>query len=120
MDTEEYKRRLLAEEKGLLHGIEEARAEALEASNQLVGDVADASASDLAADEQFGDVDRDTHLLQQVRDALRRIEDGTYGKCVVDGGPIEEKRLEAIPWTPYCRKHQESLEAANPPRTPTL
>jgi RNA polymerase-binding transcription factor DksA len=39
---------------------------------------------------------------------------------VVDGGPIEEKRLEAVPWTPYCLKHQKLLEAASQTRTPTL
>lgn len=120
MDTERYKRRLLAEEQRLLRGIEEARANALEPGAPPVGDAADASVSDLATDEQFGDADRDTSLLDQVRDALRRIEDGTFGKCIVDGGPIGEKRLDAMPWTPYCIQHQESLEASNPPRISTL
>lgn len=31
----------------------------------------------------------------------------TYGICIVDGEPIDEGRLEAVPWTPYCRKHAE-------------
>ena len=53
-------------------------------------------------------------------DALKRIDDGTFGTCVVDGGPIEEARLEAVPWTPYCLKHQQMREASAPPRTPTL
>jgi RNA polymerase-binding transcription factor DksA len=38
---------------------------------------------------------------------------------VVDGAPIEEKRLEAVPWTPYCLKHQQLLEGASRPK-PTL
>jgi RNA polymerase-binding transcription factor DksA len=42
-----------------------------------------------------------------VRAALRRIDDGTYGKCVLDD---EAKRLESVPWTPYCLKHQSKLE----------
>jgi len=53
-------------------------------------------------------------LIEQARDhlgaidaALRRIEDGTYGKCVDCGRPIEPARLEAVPWTPYCRADQE-------------
>jgi RNA polymerase-binding transcription factor DksA len=46
-----------------------------------------------------------------VRDALRRIEAGTFVTCTVDGGPIEPQRLEASPWVPYCLKHQEQLEA---------
>ena len=48
--------------------------------------------------------------LHKIEQALSRIEDGTYGRCVADGEPIDEKRLEAVPWTPYCRKHQSELE----------
>ena len=59
-------------------------------------------------------------VLRQVRGALQRIEQGTFGRCTVDGGPIEEKRLEAVPWTPYCLKHQQQLEAEQRTRTPTL
>jgi DnaK suppressor protein len=120
LNTSEYKRRLMAEEQRLLRGIDEARENAVNDDDHSVGDAADASVSDVAKDEQFGMADRDTTLLDQVRAALQRIEDGTYGKCVVDGGPIEEKRLNAMPWTPYCKKHQEALEASHPVQTPTL
>jgi len=50
-----------------------------------------------------------------VEEALARIDAGTYGLCVVDGESIDAKRLEAMPWTPYCLKHQTSLEANEPP-----
>ena len=33
---------------------------------------------------------------------------------------IQLKRLEAVPWTAYCLKHQELLEAASRPVTPSL
>ena len=52
-------------------------------------------------------------LLTEVEDALKRIEDGTYGNCVVCGQPIPEKRLEAIPWASRCVKDQEELEQRN-------
>ena len=52
-------------------------------------------------------------LLTEVEDALKRIENGTYGKCVVCGQPIPEKRLEAIPWAARCVKDQEQLEQRN-------
>lgn len=120
MNTNEYKRRLLAEEQRLIRGIDEARDNAVNDRDTSVGDAADASVSDVATDEQFSMADRDTTLLDQVRAALQRIDDGTFGKCIVDGGPIEEKRLNATPWTPYCKKHQEALEASHPVQTPTL
>ena len=59
-------------------------------------------------------------MLQQVRDALTRVDAGTFGRCIVDGGPIEEKRLDAMPWTPYCLKHEQLRNAATPSSTPTL
>ncbi|HLZ61254.1 MAG TPA: TraR/DksA C4-type zinc finger protein [Ktedonosporobacter sp.] len=52
-------------------------------------------------------------LLTEVQDALKRIENGTYGFCVVDGEPIPEKRLEAIPWAARCARHQAELEQQN-------
>lgn len=52
-------------------------------------------------------------LLTEVRAALKRIEDGTYGKCVVCGRPIPEKRLEAIPWAPRDAEHEAALEQRN-------
>ncbi len=52
-------------------------------------------------------------LLTEMQAALKRIEDGTYGKCVVCGKPIPEKRLEALPWAARCIKDEEQLEARN-------
>jgi len=40
--------------------------------------------------------------LSQVNKALLRLEQGTYGDCVVCGNSIHSKRLEAIPYTPFC------------------
>jgi DnaK suppressor protein len=41
-------------------------------------------------------------LLAEIDAALTRIEDGTYGICEGCGKPIDEDRLEAIPWTRFC------------------
>lgn len=36
--------------------------------------------------------------LRQIRAALKRIEDGTFGICVNTGDPIPEERLDAVPY----------------------
>lgn len=41
--------------------------------------------------------------ITQIRAALRRIEDGSYGDCMRCGEPIAAARLDVIPWTPLCR-----------------
>jgi len=50
--------------------------------------------------------------ISEVMDAIRRIENGTYGICEVTGKPIEEKRLQAIPWARYSLEGQQELERA--------
>ena len=42
--------------------------------------------------------------LDQIEAALERIEDGVYGSCVECDGRISKKRLNAIPYTPFCIK----------------
>ena len=45
--------------------------------------------------------------LIYVENALSRIENGTYGECEVCGKPIEEQRLEALPYATLCMEHAE-------------
>jgi DnaK suppressor protein len=82
--------------------------------------VATRDVADEVASEAFTEAEHNSDVLQQVRDALDRVADGTFGRCIVDGGPIEEQRLEAMPWTPYCLKHAQRLEVAASSRPPTM
>ncbi|WP_151525934.1 TraR/DksA family transcriptional regulator [Serinicoccus kebangsaanensis] len=43
--------------------------------------------------------------LDQVRAALRAIDDGSYGRCSVCGDTIPAPRLEARPWSTTCLRH---------------
>jgi DnaK suppressor protein len=83
-------------------------------------DVGDLAQVDELKEDYFALADTDSATLKLVRAALERIDDGTFGLCVVDGRPIEEKRLEAVPWTPYCLKHEQELEEQQRLRTPTM
>lgn len=49
-------------------------------------------------------------MLFEIEDALRRIDDGTFGICEMTGNPIERARLEALPYTRYSVKAQSELE----------
>ncbi|MGA8110580.1 MAG: TraR/DksA family transcriptional regulator, partial [Acidobacteriaceae bacterium] len=48
--------------------------------------------------------------LSLVRLALERIREGSFGECLHCGRTIGEKRLDALPWTPYCIDCQEKIE----------
>lgn len=52
-------------------------------------------------------------LLTEVQDALKRIDEGTYGRCIVGGEPIPERRLDAVPWASRCVQHEEQVEEKN-------
>jgi len=55
-------------------------------------------------------LDRESHLLRQVRSALARIADGSYGICNHCEEEISLKRLNAVPQTAYCIKCQEAAD----------
>jgi DnaK suppressor protein len=120
MNVERYKQRLLELEKTLSARTDRSMRDGQEELIDTAHDAGDASVADVAASDDFTQAELDSMILQQVQDALRRIADGTFGRCVIDGGPIEEKRLEAVPWAAYCLKHQALLEAAAQPKTWTL
>jgi DnaK suppressor protein len=57
--------------------------------------------------------DRERKLITKIREALERIEAGTYGLCEICGGEIAEKRLVARPVTTMCiacKSRQEAQE----------
>ncbi|MBW1799204.1 MAG: TraR/DksA C4-type zinc finger protein [Deltaproteobacteria bacterium] len=59
--------------------------------------------------------ERETKLLRKIRDALGRLEDGTFGICENCGEEISVKRLMARPVTTlciHCKKEQETAEKA--------
>ena len=120
MTVDQFKRRLSELDTTLSARVSNQRQAAREQLLDSTGDAGDAGLSDESESEDYTEAELDAIKLQQVRDALRRIDDGTFGRCVVDGEPIETKRLEASPWTPYCLKHARFLEAEARPRTPTL
>jgi DnaK suppressor protein len=45
-----------------------------------------------------------------IDEAFNRMNDGAYGVCTNCGTTIGEKRLQAVPWTPFCIDCQELQE----------
>lgn len=54
--------------------------------------------------------DRDRKLINKIEDALRRIEDGSFGTCTECGEYISEARLKARPVTTLCIDCKEEAE----------
>ena len=78
----------------------------IEKSADALDEVQHASERELA----IRNLDRESNLLRNVRSALRRIDDGTYGVCVHCEEDISPKRLAAVPWAPFCIQCQEQAD----------
>lgn len=52
----------------------------------------------------------DRKLIKEIEDALKRIEDGTFGVCELTGKPIKAERLEELPWARYSIEAARMLE----------
>jgi DnaK suppressor protein len=99
MDQDQVRARLLAERAdvvGLLQGAEEAAQEDREAEAE-VGDVGDAAQPLTAEGMDEATADSLRERLAAIDRALRRLDDGTYGRSVRSGVPIPQARLEADP-----------------------
>jgi DnaK suppressor protein len=64
--------------------------------------MADLGTDNYEIENILGLMDSERKILSEISDALRRIEDGTYGICENGGEQIPKERLKAIPWARYC------------------
>jgi RNA polymerase-binding transcription factor DksA len=65
-------------------------------------------------DQEFdlGLIENQQGTLDQIHEALARIEAGTFGLCVDCGQPIAKPRLQAIPYTSRCIEDARKLEVS--------
>lgn len=105
-----YKKKLQARREELLRAIARTEQEGREADEDPTVDLADKAANSYTKEFLFGQTHNDRALLQLVEDALRRIKDESFGQCASCEEELQQKRLEAVPWTRYCISCQEKQE----------
>jgi DnaK suppressor protein len=67
-----------------------------------IQDLADKAASAYSKELNFSLSDAERGVLMMIEEAFNRMKEGTYGVCTNCGATIGEKRLQAVPWTPFC------------------
>ena len=55
-------------------------------------------------------LDRESNLLRDVRSALSRIAEDSYGTCMHCEEDIKPRRMDAVPWAKYCIRCQEAAD----------
>jgi DnaK suppressor protein len=88
-----------------------AVAQGREVATDDTQDVADQAVQSYQKEMLFSQGTSGHEQLSLIRLALERLDDGSYGDCIHCGKTIGIKRLEALPWTPYCIECQEKIES---------
>ncbi|HEX5474582.1 MAG TPA: TraR/DksA family transcriptional regulator [Vicinamibacterales bacterium] len=84
------------------------------AGNQVQGvlDAAESSEADIQDDIEFALIQMKTETLSKIEEALRRLEEGSYGYCFECGEEVSERRLRALPFAVRCKNCEEAREVA--------
>ena len=105
-ELNKYKALLEAKQAELAGGLRNREGIAIEKTADALDEVQLAGERELA----IRNLDRESNLLRNVRLALGRMADGSYGTCLHCEEDISPKRLNAVPWTAYCIKCQEAAD----------
>jgi len=108
--TKTYLDKLLTRREGLVGQVQEAEAYSRQRDAEATQDPADMAANAYTKELLVSMSANDRQLLTAIDDALDRIQDGDYGNCVHCGKPIQERRLEAVPWARHCLRCQDLNE----------
>jgi DnaK suppressor protein len=104
---EHYRRQLTALRGELAAESSRAESEVGDQSDLAHLDPVDRTTAASAKEELLQSASRETEQIERIDDALRRIENGTYGICSVCGREIPRARLDAVPWAEFCVADQE-------------
>jgi DnaK suppressor protein len=105
-ELNKYKALLEARQAELAGGLRNREGIAIEKTADALDEVQLAGERELA----IRNLDRESNMLRNVRLALARMADGSYGTCLHCEEDISPKRLNAVPWTAYCIKCQEAAD----------
>jgi len=102
---EDRRRELMNEVQGRIRDV---RAD----GSKEVLDQGESSEVDIQEDIEFALIQMKSETLNKINEALRRLEEGTYGNCFECDEEIAEARLRALPFAVRCKDCEEARETA--------
>jgi DnaK suppressor protein len=106
----QYEAKLLESRNALLGMVERTEDYGREADREVSQDPADKASNSYTKELLFSQSTNERNTLKLIEEAIVRVEEGDYGDCLNCEKEIQPKRLDAIPWAPYCRDCQELVE----------
>jgi len=114
MDPKVMRERLESERADLASTVERIKERLAVPQRESGGDIAlaDQHPADVASETEARELDLARQNMFEARvglidQALRRLERGEYGKCVICGREIPQERLDLVPETPFCIEDAE-------------
>ena len=104
---EDRRRELMTEVQGKMRDV---RTDSIK--DREVFDQGESSEVDIQEDIEFALIQMKFETLNKINEALRRLEEGTYGNCFECGEEIAEARLRALPFALRCKDCEEARETA--------
>ena len=106
---EERRREIMNEVQGKIRDV---RSEGANNPTHGVLDAAETSESDIQDDIEFALIQMKAETLHKIEEALRRLDENTFGYCFECGEEISERRLRALPFAVRCKDCEEAREVA--------
>ena len=113
MDSKKYehfKKKLVDKKNDLVRTVSKTEQYGREADEDSTQDIADKAANSYTKEFLFSQSSNERSTLQLIDEAIERLEVGKFGSCVACDNEIQQKRLEAVPWTRHCINCQELQE----------
>lgn len=116
MDTDTVRQRLTEERSRLtatLEGLEtdlEAQKDSLQELSVVDEHQGDIATETFEREKDLSIVESVRAGLEDIDNALHRLDEGTYGECEICHKPIGDERLEAVPAARFCVEHQAEVE----------
>ena len=103
---------LIKQRDALIDAHSDLQSKAREVSPDPIQDEpAEIGTEEFQRDQLLGVVSFDQETIDEIEQAISRMESGTYGVCEATGKPIPQERLAAVPWTRFTVEAQQDMEA---------
>ena len=107
---EHFKKLLLADLRRHARQVSDEQGNAVEFARDDAKESADLAVRDVINELSLKLGERESQMVADIDQALLRMKEGSYGRCVKCNQPIDERRLEAVPTARYDAACQEAIE----------
>lgn len=109
-ERESYRKKLVEKKESIGQKLSEVYNESKEMETNIAQDLVDKAETSYTKEFLLSLSGAEREQLLLIDDALKRIQKNEFGHCQTCQKEIGKKRLDALPWTPFCIECQEKAE----------